>query len=77
MKRLTVVEFGCIKCLADEGYSNREIARSINNFVQDTENYGRNYRDSIQTDTYSEGNILLLLFLLLILCHPQRRISHT
>jgi IS30 family transposase len=47
-KRLTAEEIGNIKCLREEGYSNREIARRIhrsakvvNNFVQDIENYGK------------------------------------
>jgi transposase len=51
-------EIGSIKCLREEGYSNREIARRIhrsakvvNNFVQDSENYGKNYRGGIQTAT--------------------------
>jgi hypothetical protein len=53
-KRLTVEEIGSIKCLREEGYSNREIAGRIhrsakvmNNFVQDIENY----RGGIQTAT--------------------------
>jgi transposase len=57
-KRLTAEDIGSIKCLREEGYSNREIARRIhrsakvvNNFVQDIENYGKNYRGGIQTAT--------------------------
>jgi transposase len=57
-KRLTAEEIGNIKCLREEGYSNREIARRIhrsakvvNNFVQDIENYGKNYRGSIKSAT--------------------------
>lgn len=50
-KRLTVEEIGCIKCLREERYSNRETIRRIhgsakivNNVVQDAENYGKKYR---------------------------------
>jgi transposase len=57
-KRLTAEEIGNIKCLREEGYSNREIARRIhrsakvvNNFVQDIENYGKNCRGSIKSAT--------------------------
>jgi transposase len=57
-KRLTAEEIGNIKCLREEGYSNREIARRIhrsakvvNNFVQDIENYGKNYRGGIKSAT--------------------------
>jgi transposase len=49
-KRLTAEDIGSIKCLREEGYSNREIAirfhrsaKFVNNFVQDIENYGKNY----------------------------------
>jgi transposase len=49
-KRLSAEDIGSIKCLRAEGYSNRKIARRIhcsvkivNNFVQDIENYGKNY----------------------------------
>jgi transposase len=58
IKRLTAEEIGSIKCLREEGYSNREIARRIhrsvkvvNNFVQNIENYGKSYRGGIQTAT--------------------------
>jgi transposase len=54
-KRLTAEDIGSIKCLRD---SNREIARRIhrsakvvNNFVQDIENYGKNYRGGIKSAT--------------------------
>jgi DNA-binding NarL/FixJ family response regulator len=57
-KRPHAKEIGSIKCLREEGYSNREIGRRIhrsakvvNNFVQDIENYGKNYRDGIQIAT--------------------------
>jgi hypothetical protein len=57
-KRQTAGEIGSSKCLRKERYPNREIARRIhrsakvvNNFVQDIENYRKNYRGGIQTAT--------------------------
>jgi IS30 family transposase len=64
-KRLTAEDIGSIKCLREEGYSNREIARRIhrsakvvNNFVQDIENYGKKYRGGTAT-TARERRIIL------------------
>jgi hypothetical protein len=55
-KRLAVLN------VREEGYSNREIARRIhrsakvvNNFVEDIENYGKNYRGGIQIATTARG----------------------
>jgi IS30 family transposase len=65
-KRLTSEENGSIKCLREEMYSNREIARRIhrsakvvNNFVQDIENYRKNYRGGIQTATTARKRTIL------------------
>jgi hypothetical protein len=83
-KRLTAEDIGSIKCLRD---SNREIARRIhrsakvvNNFVQDIENYGKNYRGGIQTANNSEGKKnyftrSLLLLLLLEYVYPTERVQ--
>jgi IS30 family transposase len=66
-KRLTAEDIGSIKCLREEGYSNRKIARRIhrsakfvNNFVQDIENYGKNYRGVIQTATIARERRTIL-----------------
>jgi hypothetical protein len=76
-KRLTAEDIGSIKCLRD---SNREIARRIhrsakvvNNFVQDIENYGKNYRERTKAKYNIFNDLISLKFLVHLISNESQR----